>query len=268
MKHMLIKAVGLVAVTAMPGCATVYRVSESAPEPVPVPAPGRPAVRNPAVSVKAKSADNFAHNLAASMQASVERDLAARGFDVNAKGKVDKNVSMSVSRHETARLSDWRLYEGVADVRIMDASSGKLLASNLFKATGERAVDERKAEATVDTKLSRQVSQWLGTALPAQKVQLPPGPPPPGHVTATIAIRPASLSEDPMDVLRVQRRFMDVVAGHPGVVSCTLAGESPAYREFAFRVVYEPNSFPLGLLNTIVLDMPYLGDGVKLEITR
>ena len=147
MKHMLINAVGLVAVSAMSGCATVYRVSESAPEPVAVPAPGRPAMRNPAVSVKAKATDNFAHNLAASMQASVERDLASRGFDVSAKGKVDKNVSMSVSRHETARLSDWRIYEGSADVRIMDASSGKLLASNLFKATGERSVDERKAEA-------------------------------------------------------------------------------------------------------------------------
>ncbi len=268
MKHMLINAVGLVAVTAMSGCATVYRVSESVPEPVPVPAPGRPAMRNPAVSVKAKAADSFAHNLAASMQASVERDLVAKGFDVNAKGKVDKNVTMSVSRHETARLSDWRLYEGVVDIRIMDASSGKLLSGNSFKATGERAVDERKAEATVDAKLSRQVSQWLGTVLPAQKVQLPPGPPPPGHVTATVTIRPASLSEDPMDVLKVQRRFMDVVAGHPGVVSCTLAGETSALREFAFRVVYEPRSFPIGFLNTIVLDTPYLDDGVKLEISR
>ena len=175
---------------------------------------------------------------------------------------------MSVSRHETARLSDWRIYEGSADVRIMDASSGKLLASNLFKATGERSVDERKAEAAVEAKLSRQVSQWLGTVFPAKKVQLPPGPPPPGHVTVTVAIRPASMSEDPMDVLRVQRRFMDFVAAHPGVVSCTLAGESPAYREFAFRVVYEPNSFPIGFLNTIVLDTPCLGDGVKLEISR
>jgi len=266
MKHMLIKAVGLVAVTAMSGCATVYRVSESAPEPPPAPASGSTAMRNPAVSVKVVSADGSAKNLASTVRSATEGMLASRGFDVVSKRPADSIVSIAVSRRESARLSDWRVYEGTADARISEAASGRLVASSEFKATGERALDESKAEASLKDRLVQQIAAWLSTTLPCRKVPLPPGAAP--HGRAMLTIMPKDQSGKPLDALRVQRRFMDAVAAHPGVVSCVLVGEDPPRCAFTFSVVYEPQAFPGGLLNTIVLDRPDLGGNVELEIAR
>lgn len=266
MKQMLINAMAVTAVAVLSGCATVYRVSESAPTPIPPPAPGGPATRNPTVVVKSTAADSKSASLASALAGRSEGDLAGRGFDVIAKGRPDSVVSLSVSRREAARLSDWRVYDGAVDAKVL--AGGKLVANQAFKARGERASDEEVAEASVAERLSRDISTWLAKVLPAKKVALPPGELPPALATATVMIRPSSMSEKPSDVLRVQRRFMDAVASHPGILSCTLDRENQKRREFAFRVVFEPQSFPGGLLNTIVLSEPDLGEDVRLEIVR
>ena len=269
MKKLMFALIGVAAAMAMTGCATVYRVSESASAPAyPQQGPGTSAMRNPSVVVKAAPVDKQAGRLAASLRAMVEGGLVARGFDVMAKQPADSEVELAVSRREVAHLSDWRVYEGSATVRITEGASGKLLASESFKAQGKRALDEATAEAGAKDALAQQVSRWLVKALPAKKVALPPGPPPPDHMTATLTIEPEDLSRDSMEALRVQRRFMDYVAARPGIISCVLAHEDPARRRFTFHVVYEPGSFPGGLLNTIVLDRPRLGGNVKLEISR
>lgn len=269
MKKLMFALIGAAAAMAMSGCATVYRVSESAPAPAyPQQGPGQPAMRNPSVTVKAVSVDKQANRLADSLRATVEGDLVARGFDVIAKLPADSEVALAVSRREASRLSDWRVYEGTASVRVTETASGRLLASESFKAQGTRALDEATAEAGVKNVLAQQVSRWLVKALPAKKVPLPPGPPPPDHMAATLTIAPEDLSRDPMEALSVQRRFMDYVATRPGIVSCVLAQEDPAHRGFTFNVVYKPGNFPGGLLNTIVLDGPRLGGNVKLEIAR
>ena len=266
MKNMLANAIGIAAVAAMSGCATVYRVSESAPETPPATAPGRPAMRNPSVSVAVASTDSSAAGLAASLKASLEGGFASRGFDVLLKPPADSLVSVSVSRRESYRLADWRVYEGAADVKVNDAASGRLVASQAFKAKGERALDAVKAEDTLKANLVGEVDAWLAKTLPARKIPLPPGAAP--HGRAMLTIMPKNRYEDHLDALRVQRRFMEAVTSHPGVVSCVLVREDPPRSAFTFSVVYEPKSFPGGLLNTIVLDSPDLGEGVELEIAR
>ena len=268
MKNHVIALIGVAAALALSGCATVYRVSESASAPAYPQQPGRPAMRNPSVAVNATAADSKSGRLAESLRAAVEKDLVARGFDVFAKQPADSEVSLAVSRREVSRLSDWRVYEGTVSVRVTEPASGKLVASESFKAQGARGLDELQAETGVKDALSQKVSRWLAKAFPAKKVSLPPEPPLPDHLTATISIAPENPSEDPMDVLGVQRRFMDYVATRPGIVSCVLAQEDPLRRGFTFQVVYEPRSFPGGLLNTIVLDRPRLGGNVRLEIVR
>ena len=269
MKRLLMNAIGLAAAATLSGCATVYCVSESGPTPLQPAESGCPASRKPAVSVKAKPADASARKLAASMQASVEGHLAAtRRFDVRPRPPVDSLVTLSVSRREAARLSDWRAYEGTVDASVTDAASGKTLARKSFKAVGERALDEAKAEGFVKDGLLGQVTVWLAGALPAKKIAQPGGCPGPEQAMTTMTIRPSDMPADAQEALLVQRRFMDAVASHPGVVSCVLASQSPERGEYAFSVIYEPSSFPDGLLNTIVLDTPSLGNGVKLEISR
>ena len=114
--------------------------------------------------------------------------------------------------------------------------------------------------------MASQILPWLDKALPMRKVALPP--PPPAPAAALVTITPADRSESQESVLAVQRNFMDSIAAHPGVVDCRLIREVPAKRAYTFRVAYDPNAFPGGLLNTIVLDVPEPGENVKLKIVR
>lgn len=269
MKQLVFAALGMAFAAVMSGCATVYRVSET-PAAIPQgPASAGPVMRNPTVAVKSDPADAKSKPMAAALRAAVERDLAARGFDVHAKPPtpVDSVLALSVSRREAARLADWRTYEGSVTARITEGGTGRLVAGESFKALGDRALDEKSAEASACGKLAPQLSRWLAKVLPAAKVPVPQ-PPPPSRAVAMIRLAPADPCEDHMDALRVQRRFMDGFAAHPGVLSCSLAQEQSSRNEFMLRVEYDPNSFPGGLLNTVVLDNPRIAGDVKLEIVR
>lgn len=266
MKKLLTNLLGIAAVAAFSGCATVYRVSESACAADTAPHAKLPTTRSPVVRVDVAASGDRAEGLAAAVKTAVEDSLASRGFGVGAKGRPDSVVALAISCRSKDKLADWRLYEGKADVRISESPSGKLLATKSFVATGERALDEEKAMKVVKDGLSGQVLPWLEKSLPMRRVALPP--PPAAPAVANVTIAPEDPSEDAASVLAVQRNFMDAIAAHPGVADCRLAGEDPLRRAYTFRVAYDPAQFPGGLLNTIVLDSPRLGDGVKLEIAR
>ena len=265
MKTMLINVMAAAAVTALSGCATVYRVSETS-----CPDPGvqyaAPATRNPVVRVDVMAGGEQSDDLAAAVRSEVENSLASRGFSVSTKSRPDSSVSVSLVCRSKDKLADWKLYEGKAEVRISETDSGKLVASKSFTAGGERAIDVEKAMKGVKEGLAHQMLPWLDKALPMRKVSLPP--PPPAPAAALVTITPADRSESQESVLAVQRNFMDSIAAHPGVVDCRLVREVPAECAYTFVVAYDPNAFPGGLLNTIVLDAPELGENVKLVIVR
>ena len=266
MRRILCTMLRIAALSTLAGCASVYRVSESASDDASAPAPV-PQKRNPVAFVTATPADAGAKDLAAALKSSVEKSLAARGFEVKPRDKPDSKISLSVSRRKVADLAEWRVYEGKADVRVTDVATGKLVSNASFSSKGDRALDDAKAEERIRTELSQRISEWLAKVLPARKVALPV-PPPLDSRAAMLTLFPADPTEDPGEVLVVQRRFMDAVGSHPGILSCRLAKEIPSQRAFVFRVEYRPELFPDGLLNTLVLDRPRLGGNVKFEIVR
>ncbi len=267
MKNMMKNALVAAALGVLTGCATVYRVSEA-------PCPDNPAasqhavraMRDPVVRVDVASVGGQAAPLADAVKAEIENRLATRGFTVAPKKRPDSVVAVSLSSWVKDRMADWKLYEGKADVRIDDPVAGKVVAAQSFTAAGARALDAEKAMAGVKDGLSRQMLPWLDKALPLRKIALPPPPPAPAAALVTIAA--ARRSENPSAVLAVQRNFMESIAGHPGVVDCRLVGETPSKRAYTFRVAYDPCAFPGGLLNTLVLDAPELGENVELQIVR
>ena len=249
--EMLKAAVRGAALAAFAGCATVYRVSET---PVAAEKPAAPVMRKPVAAVSAAATDAAAQPLAARLKGAVENSLAARGFVTGGEvEKPDSRVELAVARRETARLDEWRTLEGRAEVRITDAKSGKLAAGKTFVAAGERALDDERAQAGVETKLATQVCDWLRESLPAREVPVPP-PPQPTFAAAIVTITPADPSTSYMKALVVQRSFMQTVASHPGVKSCTLERSAAHRPTYAFKVVYDAAAFPAGLLETIVLD--------------
>ena len=266
MKHMMKNALVAAALAMLAGCATVYKVSEAPCADSPAPRRGIPATRDPVVRIDVESTGEQAAALAAAVKAGIENRLATRGFSVAPKARPDSVVSVSLTCRTKDRMADWKLYEGKADVRIDDPVAGKVVAAQSFTAAGARALDAEKAMAGVKDGLSRQMLPWLDKALPLRKIALPPPPPAPAAALVTIAA--ARRSENPSAVLAVQRNFMESIADHPGVVDCRLVGETPSERAYTFRVAYDPNAFPGGLLNTIVLDAPELGENVELQIVR
>lgn len=263
MKRLVLKVLGIAALAATTGCATsVYRVSESVPAVSQMPA-SRNATRKPVAAVWANAADDKAAGVAKALQAAVEADLNARGFDIGTEDPADSEVAMTVACREKARLDEWRVDEGTAEVRVSEGATGKLLGVKSFTAAGQRTLDEAQSATSVGAGLSGQVLPWLAKTLVARKIPLAPS----GLAVMMLTICPDDVMADPSEALAVQRRFMDVVAARPGVKSCRLDREVPASRSFVFRVEYEPQSFPGGLLNTIVLENPHLGEA-ELKIVR
>ena len=264
MKTLQFAALSLAAAMMATGCSTVYRVSEVAPAGgVSQKAESAVALRSPAASVKIKAKDAQAKIVAEGLKIEIENGLSARGFDVAAKTPADSSVSISLSCRRAAKLDEWRAYEGRMDARVTEAATGRLLGAKSFTVAGERALDESKALDSVKSGLYRQLSPWLSKVMVAKPLPLPPG-----AAVAHIAITPADMSEDQSNVLAVQRSFMDAVQAHQGVISCRLAQAVPSQRKYVFFVQYDAAAFPGGLLNTLVLDNPRLGGGVKLEIAQ
>ena len=260
MKRLVLTTLCVAALSATTGCATsVYRVSETQNAVLP------PQPRKPIVAVQATPSADEAKSLSEGLKLSLDNELTRKGFDVKSERKSDAIVDVSVTRREKSKLGEWYLYEGTGDVRVKTALDGRLVGSKSFTAVGQRVLDEKKAITSVGSGLSGQITEWLSKTLVAGKV--PQLPPTSTHAVALLTIAPEDVLEDPAEVLRVQRQFMDAVASRPGIVFCRLEQEIPASRSFVFRVEYEVESFPGGLLNTIVLENPSLG-GARLTVAR
>ena len=268
MKTLMTTAMRFAAVSALAGCASVYRVSESAPGPESVlpPAPAKPIGRRPVVAVAAIPSDPMSKRLAAMLKSSAEGRLATHGFDVAPKRKPDFSATLTVSLHADASIDDWHVYEGAVGVSVMDAKAGRIVDNTMVKAKGARGLGTNAAEENIGQVLEPKISEWLLKTIPAKRIPVPVGTAP-NVAVMMLTLSPADRGEPQEDVLVVQRRFMDAVNANPGVISCRLAKEIPASRAFVFRVDYYPEDFPGGLLNTLVLDGPDLG-GARLEIVR
>ena len=259
----------IAAISMFAGCASVYRVSERAPSPSeaiePVVTP--PETRKPVVKITSAGADEESGALAEQLKGSAVSDLVARGFEVGSANAPDYALALSASCNVAADLGDWRVYQGKVDANVTAETNGAILAATSIAGTGERALGAQAAIASLASQLNGELSQWLAKTMVAAPIELPIEPQV-EHAQAMITILPADADEDQAKVLMVQRRFMDAVAAHTGIVSCRLVQEIPASQAFVFRVEYIPELFPGGLLNTLVLARPRLGNNVVLEIAR
>ncbi len=269
MNKMLIVALGLAAASMTTGCKTVYKVSETAE---PVASSQIVATRTPVANVVARAPGEGARGLARGMRTAVANSLSARGFDVaaggsGAHGAPDATVSLEVSREEVARLDEWRAYKGTVNVRVEESAAGRFVAAQTFAVTGERALDETKAMEGVVCGLSGAVCEWLAGVLEPVQIEMPP-PPAPRQFSSLVSICPADAATDPGEALRMQGLFAKAVSAQKGVVSCRLVNEVAAERRYVYRVEYDPEAFPGGLLNTIVLENPDFAGGVELQIVH
>lgn len=251
MSKLTVGALGVLLVVAGGGCATTYRVTEDLPPAQPPVV--KPLRRPPVIAVSAKPADKNAGRLTSSLRGAVESRLAARGMTVASPLAANATVRIEVSRRETARLDEWRTYEGEARLRVMTADpTARLLSETTIRAAGDRALDETKAEQGVLNGLVRKANAWLDGTVTAKSIPVAQPIPPPGYSVARIRLHPEGGFDGDDEIRNAQIAFRTAVSAIPGVRDCRLEPSASDARNAVFDITYEAVSFPDGLVNTIV----------------
>ena len=165
MKMTVAALVGMIVASAFTGCQTVP------PPPPPGPHDGAPVM---AISVAPQT--TAVTPLAQKLQLALESGAIQRGFAISTVLRPDVTVGVALSRRETARLQDWRTYEGEALVRVVTAADGAVIGTTTITATGARGADEKSAEASLSHELNAKVDAWVGQTVRAERiVKLPAG---------------------------------------------------------------------------------------------
>ena len=138
---MVLLAAGMMGL--LTGCATTYRV-------------------------QARATDKASGALAAQVEDEVYGALVSRGYAIrkNAAGvRRTTDINLDVTRKETARLAEWRMYEGKARAEVV-SGKGEVMGKKTFRAQGERSRNQEEAEESAADGLVRQIDEWLATVLP------------------------------------------------------------------------------------------------------
>lgn len=250
-KHVALMLAAAVGTSALTGCHTYYRIGEADPMPSPAPLETKPVIKVTAIA-GSKDAESLANHLKGYAQSHLsQKGLVMSDADANI------GVELSVARRETARLDDWRVYEGEVRARMKNLSvAAAILAERQFTATGKRGLDEASAEKDVRTGLESQLAGWLDKTVVDVKVpvEVPVSSEEKrGLATLRVVFGPNGMDADYEDVLVAQNLFLETVQRYPGVASCVLVRQDSSRKEFEFAITYEPASYPDGLINTLIL---------------
>lgn len=140
----LLLSAGMIGI--LTGCATTYRI-------------------------QAQATDGASRALAEQVEDDVYGALVSCGYHVRKKSAVwlrTTDINLDVTRKEVARLADWRMYEGRVRAEVV-SGRGDVMWEKRFRALGERSKDEEEAEASAESGLANQITEWLSTVLPSAK---------------------------------------------------------------------------------------------------
>ena len=252
MKNSMMALMGAAGAAFLAGCTTPCVVSQVGNE-TEVKAGSMSETSSAKVTVKA--ADKKSNALASGLKMQLSSGLTGRGIRIAEKGQPSAyDVSVVVSKWEKARLADWRVYEGQADVQVSCLVRGGLVGAKTFNAVGERASNEKDADAGVLRGLSAQANAFLAkhvTALP------PSAPAPTGMYEARLSLRLPGPAREREDFEKAEC-FRESVSAMSGVSDCVLVRQDNALGLFEYQVTYMKSSFPEGLLNAVLMmPMPH-----------
>jgi len=246
----LVRAAALaVLVVGAQGCAVLRGERGTAETPV-LPPSREPVVLDASqvdqyltVAVDVKAKGDAAEAVAGDLANSVENALTGQ-FKVTG-GKPDVTVGLNVMAEPHAEFGEHKMYKGDVDAMAQRTHDGNLLGKRKFSEKGERKLGEGEALKALARVFVGPLTQWLGQTVTPAKVGL----------KATDVTIGWNRFQD-LFGLRVRRAeyartFVREVSNLKGVAYCELVGEDIDAREQVFRVVYYPEEFRAGLLNTL-----------------
>jgi len=228
---------------AVAGCTTVNQTHEVTTRPEQTDTPTALMKElNYAVAVVPGDAD--ARDTAAHLAETVNGQLAAAGYQL-ALTAPDVLLRLSVKKELFDRSGNYYRYIGRATASA-EAADGRILNQETLVANAARALGKSAAEESLAAAFAAQTATWITRACAPQQLRL---------AAAEVAVkRPYLTSDHP----RFISAFVRKVQAMKGVVNCRLAREDHDRGAFVFRVLYDQQAYPQGILNAVVLRLDEL----------
>ncbi len=220
------------------GCRTIPR-----PPPVPFELSATEAARMVTVGVDVSAKGDAAGTVAGDLANTVQNALSGQ-FKVTG-AKPDVQVTLGVSAELHAGFGEYKMYKGDVDASARRTYDNNLLGKRKFSEKGERALGEGEALKSLAGVFDEPVTQWVAQTVTPAGVGLK-------AMDVTVSWNMFQdlfgLRQRRDDYARV---FVEEVSRVKGVAYCELVAEDMRAREQTFRVVYYPEEFRAGLLNTL-----------------
>ncbi|MFZ4395835.1 MAG: hypothetical protein ACOYOU_09450 [Kiritimatiellia bacterium] len=198
-------------------------------------------------SVVVTPGDNDAKGIATRLTTTVNGQLAAAGYQL-ASATPDVVLRLSVKRELLDQSGNYYRYVGRVTASA-ESADGRTLNQETMVTKSERALGPDASDDAMATALAAQTATWISRACAPQQLRL---------AAAEVSVKRPFLSGDHP---RFVTAFVKKVQAMKGVTSCRLVREDQHSGAFLFRVLYDQQVYPQGILNAVLLRL----DEMRLE---
>lgn len=197
------------------------------------------------VLVLVKDVSGAKGEITAEIASKVEAELIEKGFLVKG-GEPFVTVDLKSAIDLFDKTGNYFVFEGVAEATITKAD-GQKLGSKEFVSKGQRQLEQERAERNVADAISEEVAKWVGETCTAKTM---------GVETVIVSLRISDwatlLRSTESAAEKEILKFSEAVEKLDGVLSCRLVKSTESNRLLQFRIVYDSEKFPNGILTGTV----------------
>lgn len=236
---------GLAAAALLTGCSTTRTGTvEPAADVIRTPTmpgegvAGRSEIRHLNMKIVVQAADQDAKQVVERLRNAVQGRLTAEGYTI-ADTLPDVNLYLEAEAKVFDKSGNYYVFDGEVETEANLLVAGKMLGTTTINARSERKLGREEALRALAEKLEDQLVPWVQDTLSAGKVGLRASQ---VTVTGTRWTTTAGMS-------RYANRFVRKVRKVPGVVDVRVVEQDFDAKRLGFRVTYQRDSFPSGLVN-------------------
>ncbi len=236
---------GLAAVALLSGCSTTrtgtVEPGESVVRTPTIPdegVAGQSEIRHLNMKVVAQAADQDAKQVVERLRNTIQGRLTAEGYTI-----ADRLVDVSLYLEAEAKVFDksgnYYVFDGEVETEAKLVVAGKMLGTTTINARSERKLGRADALRALAEELEDEVVPWVQQTLSANQVGLRSS-----HVTVT-----GTKWTNNRSMSNYANRFVRRVKKIRGVVDVRVVEQDFAAKRQVFRVTYQRDTFPSGLIN-------------------
>lgn len=246
MKLNRLGVIGLASVALLSGCATTHTGTVTPAPEATTPTPtmpnagvaGQSEIRHLNMKIVVQASDKDARQVVERLRNAVQGRLTAEGYTI-ADTLPDVNLYLEAEAKVFDQSGNYYVFDGEVETEAKLVVAGKMLGTTTMNARSERKLGRAEALRALAEELEDQLMPWVQQTLSTKRVGLRAS-----HVTVTGTrwTTAGSMSD-------YANRFVPRVEKTSGVVDVRVIGQDYENKRLVFRVVYQRDSFPSGLIN-------------------